>query len=300
MNNTEMVEQSMLLTRVSDLLKSVCSLKVPKEFTILRASSNYALKAFEHYTNGFSIVYFDAAMYLKYQIEVLKHKEQENLEYFSNVNGGEVDPCFGIAMEHLKVCADDALRKKIGKAAESDYMSAVRAYVEPYREHLEKQANDLWSKAEKSPDIVEDNWRNLANSLVERAVRDYEAALSGINQTKTSESPDDVKRSIEKFSKTDAGKYYDTLQIEDVLSKIKRTYFNEFVPLVDAHADEILTAWEKSQRRCDSITKPWKCPSCGGDLRRGIWTDARIECSYCNLSAPIPKDVYKKHRKEKI
>lgn len=300
MTNTQMMEKSMLMTRVADLLYTVFHGKVPQEFKDLRSSTDYAVKAFEHYSKGFNIVYFDAAMYMRYHIEVLKKKEQENCEYFKYINNGEVDPCFGIAIEHLQVSADDALEQRITcKGLKDSYMTAVKSYLEPYWSLLTQRADEYWKNAETMKTVIQDNHHGLANAMIERAVRDFEAAISGYNITKICGSPEDAKKSVETFAKKKASKYYTTLDIEDILKKIERTYRKEFIPMVNANAEEILTAWERHQKRCDSTTKPWKCPNCGGDLHIGVWNDHIIECSGCNLSAPIPMDVYRERLKRK-
>lgn len=300
MNLEEMINESLRLMRAADLVDSLMKLKTD-EFDGLRKTPEYRNKAYEHHLNGMSMVYYDAAMYMKYLVEVVKKKCLDNREYFKLDITEPNDSVFEMVIEALKRCVKLALGMSAydGKNV-TNYQSAVRQFLAPLQEQWSNDSDKLWKEAEKNKEPSKNAYDNLANAILTLAARDYESAISGISHESALDAESSA-RMCRSFAQGQS-KNYTSVDMEVVFQKIDRNY-KCLKDMVTEDSLGIIEEWnrvvkEGAASEVKRASVKYRCPNCG-DALRPVTPDKllailRIGCCGCNLSVPVPSDVLEK------
>ncbi len=300
-----LIKNSLLCMRTADIATMLIRMNLD-EFDELRKNREYAVRAFGHYMIGNSIVHFDAAMCMRFMVQVVKKEAKKMMNMYKQETE---DTSYSIVRNWLEESIAKTLLITTQEASEIakeykkfDYKEVVKHGLSMFRDENENKSDILWLEAESHKRTPNECYENLANAIVELGVRDYESALSGFAPTKSFETPEHIIKQVKQFAKEDATKFT-AVDIERILEHIEDNYRRKFIPLVNASAMDIVEDWEKLS---DSELRPqdkvkiakFKCPNCGNVLRKGIWSPYRIECCGCNLSAVMPDDVVEelKHR----
>ena len=136
------------------------------------------------------------------------------------------------------------------------------------------------------------NWDDLANAIIERAVRDFEYAISDRPIPQDCSLKDCSREAIMAFAKKQALRDIDLVLI---LKNIEKDYRTKFRPYALKHYKEIKSERARLGRKYD--TNPHinervthRCPVCGGAL---MICGGYVHCTYCNLNVKIPKEKKK-------
>ncbi len=169
--------------------------------------------------------------------------------------------------------------RRTGEEPDRAYDIALQQ-MKSARESLRRTGDRLWREAEQKANIYPPAVENLANAIVERAVYDYEMALSGIGKNLH-------RNDVERFARDDA-EGYTSIDLNQILRKVREAY-PIFSATVREHGDEIIR--ETRKNREDHINmelNTYKCPLCGGALyaygKASREHVQRINCTGCSLS----------------
>ena len=151
---------------------------------------------------------------------------------------------------------------------------------------MERKSAELWAEAKRlgKPNVRQENYEDLANAILKKAVEDYESMMCGT----VSESGDNMSMHlIEKFFKQQT---YVKLNMSELLDHIKNVYRERFIPYAKKHRFDICNQWEDFDKQGLTIEERIKatkhrCPLCKGCLRP-IHNDNyyNIGCTTCNLA----------------
>ena len=299
-DNEKRISESLKLMRGADLITSLLKID-SKEFDDLRKTATYKDKAYSHHLDEMSIVYFDAAMYMRYLIDAVKKKCAENRKYFNLAPSDPDDPIFKMVSDALEQLADQFLCQSAydGKFV-TDYKDATLRFLEPIRDKWNVLSEQLWSDAEKNKTPSSTAYNDLANAILTLSARDYESAISGISHEPNFDAETSAKM-CEKFAETRA-KNYTSVDMEAVYQRIRRSH-RKLKEIVNENAVDIVDDWKQLSKsgyfsEAKRAAAKYRCPNCGDALRPEapdkIMGVPRIGCCGCNLSVPIPSDALKK------
>lgn len=298
--NEKKISESLKLMRAADLIATLLKIDT-SEFEDLRKTATYKNKAYDHYIDGMSIVFFDAAMYMRYLIDVVSKKCAENRKYFNLVPSDPDDPSFKMVSDALEQLTDQFLCKSAydGKFV-ADYKDATKQFLEPVMKKWNVLSEQLWSDVEKNKTPSSTAYSDLANAILTLSARDYESAISGISH-EANFNAEASARMCEKFAETQA-KNYTSVDMEAVYQRIRRSH-RKLKEIVNENAVDIVADWKQLSKsgyfsEAKRIAAKYRCPNCGDALRPEapdkIMGVPRIGCCGCNLSVPIPSDALKK------
>ena len=298
-DNEKRISESLKLMRAADLVGSLLKTNA-EEFEYLRRTTTYKNNAYEHHLNGMSIVYYDAAMYMRYLLEVVNRKCKENREYFKLQDSDPDDQCFEMVAEILEACIDLALSTTSYDGKATNYLTVTEQYLKPIKENWHLLSEKIWHDAESNKTPSDNSYHNLANAILALAARDYESALSGVSREPGITAECGVKMG-KKFASGQA-KNYSSVDLEAVFQKIDKNY-KELEKIVSGSAVDIVKEWKRLEKsgyvnetkRSDFM---FRCPNCGDALRPlapdKIMNVPRIGCCGCNLFVPISDGDLKK------
>lgn len=175
--------------------------------------------------------------------------------------------------------------RETGETLDPSYDLALQA-MKTAREELRRTGNRLWKQAEQTADIYPPAVENLANAVVERAVYDYEMALSGAGNALH-------RADVERFAR-DGAEAYTGIDLKQVLRKCREAY-PIFAAMVREHGDEIIQETRRNREKHINLElNTYKCPMCGGALyaygtapRDGL---QRINCTGCSFTGTYAVD----------
>jgi len=152
------------------------------------------------------------------------------------------------------------------------------------KEKYRKASDKAMARAKASADLTDEPFENLANAIVERAVLDYEIALSFHDKGGI--------KSLEDFA---ASQYCESLTRLDMTEKLQivRGKAELFFKYVSKHGKEICAesaAIRKAGQAPCSYGKH-KCPLCGGVMYEYVRPRSKrkeIHCSGCSLVGFVP------------
>lgn len=145
------------------------------------------------------------------------------------------------------------------------------------RAKYQRESDKLWREAEKDMYEGAKPWENLANAVIQQAIKDYEVALCADNRH--------TILSVRRFAER-GGQTLTKVNLPAVLHKIDEAH-KEFSALVAKRGAEIV---EESQRLKAAHKKPQdghiRCPLCGGALydKAPEKKTHLINCTGCSLS----------------
>lgn len=190
-----------------------------------------------------SLVYERAKVRIEEAAQRVAHARKAHLEEIA-ATGEAFDESYDVAFQELT-----ALKHRLGAKAD-EYWARMEACTEKFGPGLER----------------------LANAVLANAAYDYEAALCGGFPDSNAEM-----HLIEKFAEYGA-EVYTTLNFMDVLDRIKRVYFDEWLPKVREVTAELRAEPERKYRH--------KCPLCGGGLyfsKNRVSKGGAVRCTTCGL-----------------
>lgn len=176
---------------------------------------------------------------------------------------------------------------RLGEQANRMHIEGVESKEEAERmKHMEEESERLWNEAKKlgRKNVRRDNYEDLANAILTKAVTDYEELISG---TLSEGALGVSKKVIEDFLKD---QNLVRLNMSDQLKYICHTYYNKMIPYVKAHNREIAKQWDDFDKLNYTTEErirysKHRCPVCGGSLRpidrKNIYN---IGCTGCSLS----------------
>ena len=163
---------------------------------------------------------------------------------------------------------------------------------------MEWKSDELWEKAKRlgRPNVRQENYEDLANAILKKAVEDYEDLMCGTEHESEVSNIMSMPL-IEKFLKRQT---FVKLDMIELLNNIKRVYAEKFVPYAKKYRSDICNQWDEFNKQGLSVddriryTKH-RCPLCKGCLKpidRGNYYN--IGCTSCHLVAYFnPKTMYK-------
>lgn len=151
-------------------------------------------------------------------------------------------------------------------------------------EAMEEESERIWQKAKAlgKDGVTQKNYEDLANAIVYRGIRDWEALISG----SITPRGDINEGEIRKFMKSQV---YSRLDMEEMLDQIKSVYELKFIPYAKRNRSSIIKQWTNFQKKKMSkedavFNSKHKCPLCGGSYRPRIFNNAvLIGCTNCDL-----------------
>ena len=151
------------------------------------------------------------------------------------------------------------------------------------------ESQRLWNMAEQKAEWTRHAVENLANAIVQRAVEDYEMAISGV-------PCEDEITSLERFADNcDQGEYVLTkARVHDLLALVRKGH-KQFVKYANENGKEIIAETKRIRSKHGEITDSrYRCPMCGGAL----YTESqcgvhRVVCTGCYLSEVVQIDKKK-------
>lgn len=149
-------------------------------------------------------------------------------------------------------------------------------------QRIREESDILWNIAKEigKDGVTRKNYEDLINGILSQAVFDYEMMLSGTTDVLAPASIMGNEKTIELFLKTQT---YTQLDMGAQIDKIKKIYYNEFIPLAEENCDEIKALWKKKKYK-------YHCPMCGGMIRPCHRSGQYgIGCTGCNLFRNIRK-----------
>lgn len=196
-----------------------------------------------------SLVYERAKVRIEEAAQRVAHARKAHLEEIA-ATGEAFDESYDVAFQELT-----ALKNRLGAKAD-EYWARMEACTEKFGPGLER----------------------LANAVLANAAYDYEAALCGGFPDSKAEM-----HLIEKFAECGA-EVYTTLNFMDVLDRIRRVYFDEWLPKVREVTAELRAEPERKYLH--------KCPLCGGGLYyvhcKG--QSDTVRCTTCGLFERVKKE----------
>ncbi len=178
--------------------------------------------------------------------------------------------------------ADDKVDLDNGEECDASYDVLIKD-LKTLQSVYNTESDRLWQMAEKKSEWTRRAVEDLANAIVQKAVEDYEMAISGTQCEME-------MASLEEFAdKCDAGEYVLTkAKVNDLLKMVRKGH-EEFVKYAKANADEIIAETKRIRsKREDIASSRFKCPMCGGavfsELEYGVH---RACCTGCYLSEVI-------------
>ena len=178
--------------------------------------------------------------------------------------------------------SDDAVDVENGEELDESYdilLKDLRLIETSYN----VESKRLWDMAEKKAEWTRHAVEGLANAIVQKAVEDYEMAISG-TQCESEMS------SLERFAEEcDNGEYVLTkIKVKDLLAKVRKGH-EKFVRHAKTFGDDIIAETAAIRKKHGDITESrYRCPMCGGALytesQHGVH---RVVCTGCYLSQVV-------------
>lgn len=151
--------------------------------------------------------------------------------------------------------------------------------LEKLKGDYRKKAEESWAKVKASARVSDEPYQSLANAIVERAVLDYEIALSTGDK--------DTQASIEAFAAGDFCYTLTKLDITEQLGVIKARAA-DFQKLVRENYKEIAADSAKLRKAGKPLERfsKYRCPLCGGRIFEAARPRSKrreYHCSGCAL-----------------
>ena len=292
------VKESMLYERIADMLGQLINMDFVKDFEELKKEPVYKRQAHKHLLNNGSLLYFDCAMLMRFMKEIIEQKRQHYIEQYTvnDVSFDVISAALEKLIETSLVIVYDDNENLL------DYQDVVKRSLEPLRASAKKKAKERWDYAEAHKTNTDANYVSLSNAIVEKAVVDYERALSGAGYGEHSASW--VISSVERYAKEQSNEI-NTIDLNAVLSRIKREYNGKYISLAVDNAYSIKREWDyfskKNIGREEMLKKAhYKCPVCGNVLRgKKLSGDGYIvECSGCYCFKHVSEKEYAKSKEK--
>lgn len=200
-----------------------------------------------------------------------------------------------LSYEKAFTMAEAAQRKASnGKAAalpEGDGARILIDDLEKLKGNYRAKAEESWAKVKGAARVSDEPFQNLANAIVERAVLDYEIALSNGDK--------DTQASIEKFAAGDFCYTLTKLDITEQLETIKERA-GKFFESVQKNYKEISADSAKLRKAGKPLERfaKYRCPLCGGrifEAARARSKRREYHCSGCALIGYEPAEALKKY-----
>lgn len=188
-----------------------------------------------------------------------------------------------LSYEKAFTMADTAQRKASnGKTAalpKGDGALILIEDLEKLKGEYREKAEESWAKVKASARVSDEPYQNLANAIVERAVLDYEIALSLGDK--------DTQASIEKFAEGDFCFTLTKLDITEQLGVIKAKH-KEYAKLVRDNYKAISADSAKIRKAGKPLERfsKYRCPLCGGRIFEAARPRSKrreYHCSGCAL-----------------
>lgn len=168
-------------------------------------------------------------------------------------------------------------RHRNGQKATEEEICAIEA--------MEAESERIWQEAKAlgKDGVTNENYENLANAIIYRGMRDWEALISGSIEPGASCNEAEIRN----FMKTQV---YTKLNTEEMLDVIQTIYAYKFIPYARKHKQEIIDQWNVFKTKklvkeeCEAESQHI-CPLCGGCFRPKEFKNiVYIACTNCSLS----------------
>lgn len=169
----------------------------------------------------------------------------------------------------------------------SEHFLPVRNALTRLKNNYRSLSDDYFNMHKKSAEIDEDGIYNLANGIIERAVLDYEIAVS---------KRDEIEQKKLEQWKDDVGQSYTTADLDIVFEKVRSSH-EKFAEIASENLLDIVDITNRLRRSGTVFSdpqNPYRCPMCGGGMYSNTKTKHNaylISCGTCMLSEVVAIEI---------